>query len=305
MSFFQLGSILRKRREELGYSQEELAEGICSIPTLSRIENGERMPTKDHFEMLMQRLGYSANSLDYFTDKRDFLIHELKFKIRQAYIDKDYANAKQYLEEYQELMGIGTPIEKQFSLLYSTLLDEKTYSNEDKLNRFETALRLTCPRYRCNNIPRVLSYEEIILLNGIALCYDAVGKREHTISILSAIREYYRHHIIHPEEALRTQPLILYNLSKFLGLNGQYDECIDVCDQAIQMASVTGRCTFLGKMWYNKGWALLKRKREGDESASQHAIRQAYLFASVLGYTNEMECYKTFWRENFASVDLL
>ena len=64
MAVFQLGPIIRNRRIELGLSQEDLADGICSVPTLSRIENGERMPTKNHFEMLMQRLGYSAMSLD-------------------------------------------------------------------------------------------------------------------------------------------------------------------------------------------------------------------------------------------------
>ena len=233
MSVFQMGSILKKRREELGYSQEELADGICSVPTLSRIENGDRMPTKDHFEMLMQRLGYSAMSLDFFTDKRDFIIHELKFKIRQSYINKDYYHARMYMAEYLETLRNSTPIDQQFSLLYSTLLDEESYSNREKLERFESALLLTCPRYNCNRIPRVLTYEEIILLNNIAICYDSIGNRENTISILSAIKDYYGNHVISTEEALRTQPLILYNLSKFLGLNGQYDECIDVCNYAI------------------------------------------------------------------------
>ena len=305
MAVFQLGSILKKRREELGYSQEELADGICSVPTLSRIENGDRMPTKDHFEMLMQRLGYSAMSLDFFTDKRDFLIHELKFKIRQAYINKDYHHAKAYMAEYLEILGNGTPIDQQFSLLYSTLLEEDQYSNHEKLERFESALLLTCPRYSCNKIPRVLTYEEIILLNNIAIGYDSMGNRENTISILNAVKEYYEHHVISTEEALRTQPLILYNLSKFLGLNGQYDECIDVCNHAIRIASSTRRCTFLGKIWYNRGWALLKRGQDGDHSASQHSIRQAYLFASVLGYVVEMEHYKKFWEKNFPEAELL
>ena len=57
MPIYKFGYIIRQRREELGYTQEDLAEGICSVPTLSRIENGERLPTKDHFEMLLQRLG--------------------------------------------------------------------------------------------------------------------------------------------------------------------------------------------------------------------------------------------------------
>ena len=67
MAVFQLGPIIRARREELQISQEDLADGICSVPTLSRIENGERMPTKNHFEMLMQRLGYNITSLDFLS----------------------------------------------------------------------------------------------------------------------------------------------------------------------------------------------------------------------------------------------
>lgn len=305
MAVFQLGSIIKKRREELGYSQEELADGICSVPTLSRIENGDRMPTKDHFEMLMQRLGYSAMSLDFFTDKRDFLIHEQKFKIRQSYINKDYPRAKAYMSEYLKLLGKGTPIDQQFSILYSTLLDGEQYSNSEKLERFESALLLTCPRYSCNKIPRVLTYEEIILLNNIAICYDSMGHRENTISILNAVKEYYEHHIISTEEALRTQPLILYNLSKFLGLNGQYDECIEVCNLATRIACSTGRCTFLGKIWYNRGWALLKRGQDGDYDAAQHSIRQAYLFASALEYSAEVEHCKKFWEKNFPNSKLL
>lgn len=58
MPIFQFGFMIKQRREELGYTQEDLADGICSVPTLSRIENGDRMPTREHFEMLIQRLGY-------------------------------------------------------------------------------------------------------------------------------------------------------------------------------------------------------------------------------------------------------
>ena len=59
MSYYPLGHIIKNRREELQLSQEDLADGICAVATLSRIENGERMPSKNHYEMLMQRLGYA------------------------------------------------------------------------------------------------------------------------------------------------------------------------------------------------------------------------------------------------------
>ena len=99
MAVFQLGPILKARREELGLSQEDLADGICAVPTLSRIENGERLPTKNHFEMLMQRLGYSAMSIDFFSDKQTFRLHELKIKTRYAYMTEDYSLAKTRCDE--------------------------------------------------------------------------------------------------------------------------------------------------------------------------------------------------------------
>lgn len=282
MAVFQLGPIIRNRRVELGFSQEDLADGICSVPTLSRIENGERMPTKNHFEMLMQRLGYSAMSLDFFTDKRDFEIHELKFKIRQAFVARDFQRVEILLEEYNKIFDSNSGIEQQFKLLYNTLLREHEYSKEDQLALFEAALRLTCPGYSYNRVPYMLSYEEIILLNNIATCYDSPETRYQAISILRSLKSHYDHRVINSEEALRTQPMVLYNLSKLLGLAGYYDECIETCDFAIHLAKKTSRCTFLGKILYNRSWALFQRKHEGDYTAALHSANQARIFFQLM-----------------------
>ena len=48
-----VGEVLRKCRLEKGITQKELCEGICSISTLSRIENGEQHPTRSVFNMLV------------------------------------------------------------------------------------------------------------------------------------------------------------------------------------------------------------------------------------------------------------
>lgn len=282
MSVFQLGPVIRNRRIELGLSQEDLADGICSVPTLSRIENGERMPTKNHFEILMQRLGYSAASLDFFTDKQDFLIHELKFKIRQAYVLTDYSLTKQLLDEYEKLISETSKIDQQFFQLYQTLLNIKQYTREELQLRFESALRLTCPSYSTNRLPHVLSYEEIILLNNIAVSYDVPETRHQTIDILRALKSYYDNHVINSEEALRTQPMILYNLSKVLGLAGHYDECLEICDQGIRLARNTGRCSYLGRTLYNRAWVLTKRNKDGDLAAAAQTAAQALNFFEIM-----------------------
>ena len=306
MAVFQLGPIIRNRREELGLSQEDLADGICSVPTLSRIENGERMPTKNHFEMLMQRLGYSAMSLDFSTDKRDFRIHELKFRIRQCYMEERILEARFCLTEFEKMHDRSTTsVDKQFMALFRVLLYEEQYTNAEKLEQLETALRWSCPKYDKGHMPLVLSYEEIVLLNNIAICYDCLGMREKTISILTKLKEYYERNVVNSEESLRTQPMVLYNLSKYLGLNGQYDVCIEVCDIGIRIARSTGRCSALGKTLYNRAWALLRRDQIGDRSAAELSLRQARDFMYIMGDRQEGDYYAQFWEEQFGAESLL
>ena len=166
MPIYKFGYIIRQRREELGYTQEELAEGICSVPTLSRIENGERLPTKDHFEMLLQRLGYSESILYTYVDANTWFLHELKFKIRQAIILECFEEAQELLEEYKRKMDLKSPLDRQFVLLNDILSSPSSYTVEERLARFEKAILLTCPKYKEKGVPKILSYEEIIILNN-------------------------------------------------------------------------------------------------------------------------------------------
>ncbi len=299
MAIFPLGIIVKNRREELGLTQEDLSDGICSVPTLSRIENGERMPSKNIYEMLMQRLGYSSMSMDYFTDKREFILHELKFKIRQAYVFEDRAQAKQQLEIFRKTYKIGIQSDTQFVMLYDVLLNENEYTNQQKLDQLEYALGLTCPQYRQGKLPRIFSYEEIILLNNIAICFADGGECDKAIAILKTLKDYYTTQVVNTEEAIRTQLMVLYNLSKYLGQNGDYDECIEICNLGIRIAKKTGRCLSLHKTLYNKSWALLMRGDNGDHENAKKALERAMSLADALGYRDDYEFIDAFYKKHY------
>ena len=299
MPVFQLGTVIKNRREELGMTQEDLADGICSVPTLSRIENGERMPTKDHFEMFMQRLGYSAMSLDFFTDKQDFQTYELKFKVRQEFVSGNYALAGEHMRELESALKAPTKIDRQFILLHDALINKSKYTNGERLEQLEAAIQLTCPKFKSGVIPKVLSYDEIILLNNIAICNHAQGNTAQAIEILTALKEYFDHHVISVEEALRTQPMILYNLSKYLGLSGRYDECIEICDLGIRIARMTGRCPLLGETLFNRAWALLQRNRAEDREVAKRALKDAIYFSCAIDNQKILKTMQDFYKESF------
>lgn len=54
----EFGTVLRSRRICMGIPQEQLAEGICSTVTLSRLERGKNAPRRDIREKLLERIGF-------------------------------------------------------------------------------------------------------------------------------------------------------------------------------------------------------------------------------------------------------
>lgn len=60
MEVCKISDVIRDARIRSGMTQEALAFGICSVSTLSKIENGRRMPQVRVFEALMDRMGESS-----------------------------------------------------------------------------------------------------------------------------------------------------------------------------------------------------------------------------------------------------
>lgn len=57
----QIGLTLKQQRKQLGWTQKELAKGICSQALLSHFESGDYMPAADLFIALYQKLGLTDN----------------------------------------------------------------------------------------------------------------------------------------------------------------------------------------------------------------------------------------------------
>lgn len=305
MPVYKIGYLIKQRRTELGITQEDLADGICAVTTLSRIENGERLPSKSHFEMLLQRLGVSDIVFYTHVDKNTLYLHELKFKIRSLIGQAQFDEARELLADYSSKADLSLRFEKQFVSLCSTLCDEGSFSLDERLAKLVEALCLTCPRYNDGVIPNLLSYEEIILLNNIAICYQDMGDYDRAISILSHIKKLYESGIVNREECLRTQSMILYNLSKNFGITGRYDECIETCDLGIKIACETGRCGCLSDLYYNRAWSLSKRMLPGDMEKAEADTRKAIFTAVAMDNKEAVEHYKKFYAKTFPQLNLL
>ena len=53
MNVYFLGEYIKKQREKLGLTQEQVCEGICEQVTLSRLENGRQTPSRTRVNALL------------------------------------------------------------------------------------------------------------------------------------------------------------------------------------------------------------------------------------------------------------
>ena len=63
--------------------------------------------------------------LDVYVDEEQFILHDLKFRIRQAIIFNDLDRAQKMLSEYESSISKPTQIEKQFIILCKTLANTR------------------------------------------------------------------------------------------------------------------------------------------------------------------------------------
>ncbi len=290
MSVYNIGKFIKKRRTEMGITQHDLAEGICSAVTLSRIESGENPPTQKHIRALLQRLGYSDAPLMFMTDQAEADIARLQYEIVSVLTLRDYNKAEPMIESLGKLKDNFSNMDTLFYEVVSTILDYrvKDLPRDVAIVRLENALRAVHPNYSPQNLPLTLTYIEATALNSIANCHYRLGNLEEAIRYYKHIQRFYEDVVQDPNEAKRLLPMIYYNLSKAFGLLGRYDECIEICDRGIRYAKKVHRFVNMPETLYNKAWSMVRRNKPGDFEAARQAAKEASVLLPIFETHSEL-----------------
>lgn len=140
MSVRNAGTTIREARLKAGLSQEKLSDGICSVLSLSRIENGTAGVSPSTFQALMARAGAPCEAFPIFANRKDFdCYYTLKrarfyldsWQLREASAELEkiefmnFADNKYYYQEWLFLQcklqfrsGLGNHVN-----IYDTLLN--------------------------------------------------------------------------------------------------------------------------------------------------------------------------------------
>lgn len=95
-----LGHVIMERRKKLGYSQAELAKGICTQATISKMENKNIPPLVDILIKICMRLHLTPNQvLSEFTNPVDDEIADLFKQVNRNINAMNYKEAKRIFKK--------------------------------------------------------------------------------------------------------------------------------------------------------------------------------------------------------------
>ena len=189
MANYKAGDIIRMTRIASGISQEELCFGICSVETLSRIENGRHNVKKETYERLMMKMERIPEKNYAICTSDDMELLEEKTLLENALVKYDYKKAELYLKILKEKVS-DFIVNEQYIRNTEALLDFYNHriSAEESIKKMEEAIRLTAPDYE-KFIETIYPYteQELKILMRLANAYARINELRKGISIYQMI----------------------------------------------------------------------------------------------------------------------
>lgn len=293
MEEFKIGTYIKKRREELQISQEELCEGLCAVSSLSRIENNQQDPSRRLTINLLERLGLPQDRFVAFWGQKDVTIGALMREIQDDIVQHRRASqvnrpqiAEQLRENLDKLAAAVDPDDnnaQQFLLANRTQLgwQEGIYTIDKRLSMQLEAIRLTCPKFDPEDcLHGRYNMNEYRLINQIANTYSEAGQRKKAIDIYCQLLNNLEKNC----QELGSYPsmfcLIAHNYSIELGRERRYLESIELAERGTKI------CRFYGNYQLLPGFLAIQAESTyflGKEIESRELYLQAYYIYKAFG----------------------
>lgn len=283
MNVYFLGECIKKQREKLGLTQEQVCDGICEQVTLSRLENGRQTPSRTRVNAILQRLGLPEDRYYMLLTKNELEIEALKKEIIACNALDRAEEGLAKVEQLEKLVDAEEPLEKQFILRSKALLGQLAgrCTKEEKLDLLLQAIGLTIPDFDLEKIgTHLYTVDEMKIINQIAGVYADVGQIKMAADLYARLLRYVQKH---QQEAVISSgmlPMVLGNYARVLDLNGQYQEAVDYAQQGIEA------CVRYGH--YQMLYACLAIQAESyhflqQDAKSAEAYHKAYYLCKVIG----------------------
>lgn len=273
MTVYVVGDFLRETRLRKGYTQEEVSYGICTPASLSRIENGAQKPGRLILEKLFERLGTENNLFNSFVSREEMELYSAIQELIRNITDKDISKIESQVDVVELMTKDTTELEHQCLYFAKGELARQRDENNDKaMELYMKAIHITLPDFDGKNPLRsnLLTFDEIMIINAIAILYAESGNIMLAIQLDIWLKEYMEGKIVDGTMKIAKYPMILYNLSNWFGDRNCHTEAFELANQGIDFCVKYGNLFFFPIFLVNKGIALAELGKIDDGKEYLH-----------------------------------
>ena len=299
MQHYFLGEAIKKRRQELGLTQEQLCEGICEPITISRLENGKQTPSRNRINALLERLDMPADRYHALLSKNELEVDALQREIvsYNAQFEKATAEEKPQIRDLalkahkklETVMDADDTLSKQLILRSKVLIGNENgdYSLEEKMRLLTEAIRMTSPKFDLDDISRgIYTTDEIKIINQLAASYSIAGKSMEAISIWNQLHKYIKKHFRNIPLTRARLSMVLFNYARELSIIGQYHKAIEIAEEGQKI------CLDYGHYLSLPGLLTIQAECNyfvGNDERSREFYYQAYYLTKVVGHESNLQ----------------
>lgn len=281
-----LNKLIIKQRKALKISQSQLASGICTQATVSKMENQGLAPSSQTLVQICERLNLTLN--DVFSDFND----ETKEKLQEK-IDRSFTLMSAYrFDEAEKIINTIDEKQSQEKHLKTVLYFLKGNLALNQRKDFDEA------QYYFNWILEEKSnqrdsYERLLALNGLGIIYFQKNKLQIADHYFEEIYEVL---LVNQRIFVNKKRIhILSNLANFYASKKDYEKSLQVIEYSLEIIKQTQDFSYIERLLYLKAYNLFQIK--DDDMLVEQTIKQAQVFAQFNG-NQIVEEYVDYYLQN-------
>lgn len=280
MSNYNVGQIIKLTREALGLSQEELSDGVCSVQTLSRIENGKVKVKKKTYQQLMEKMGRDGTKNYSVLSTENYELLDIMVEVNNLIFRHEYEEAEKKLVPLKNALSMEEEINYVFVRECEIIIDKNLHriSMEEALAEFEKLIAIYILDYK-KFLYGVYPFfhEEIIVLMNIGNVYGDLGNSKMAIDIYYMLIRSMNMGYMRREDTVQLTVMLISSAARLWGGLGQRDRAIRMSWNAIYRAKKNCLYTVLPKCYGEIAWNMMKQIKNGDRIEEDKKLCKQYL----------------------------
>lgn len=273
---FELDSdVIRRTRSALHLSQEALCEDICTQETLSRIERGKNVPSNETLNKLMKKMDRNRQRIEMNIVTERYEAIQIERELAKLESRKESSKYKEVFAKLKVVIDMTLLENQQYYEWMVLVIDKQKYSYDEMIQKLYDILRITLkvPLNEIYNYP--LTYQEVLILNLIAVYYCWEGKIDKGIEIWYKILENLKLTKIDKVFLSREWELILGNIAQRIAESGEEWRAIELSKERLQMQLEMGKGVHIGR---TIEIITIAMDRSKDEQYIEYFRRAMYWF---------------------------